>query len=191
MQIQPTDALLVVDVQRDFCPGGALAVEDGDAVVPVVNRLAPLFTHRIYTRDWHPPNHCSFSEQPQYVDGSWPVHCVAGTEGAMFHPGLQVPPDAILIDKATDPNREAYSDFEETLLADTLHAFGIGCVMVCGLATNYCVRANVLDAIKHGFRAVLIEDACRGIDIPEGAVARAIEDMQRAGAAVTAAANLA
>jgi len=187
MQIQPTDALLVVDVQRDFCPGGALAVEGGDAVVPVVNRLAPLFTHRVYTRDWHPPNHCSFSDEPQFVDMSWPVHCVAGTEGATFHPGLQVPPDAIIIDKATDPNKEAYSDFEETMLADTLHSRGITRLMVCGLATNYCVRANVLDAIKHGFRAVLIEDACRGIDIPEGAVARAVEDMQRAGAAVTTA----
>lgn len=184
MQVNQTDALIVVDVQNDFCVGGALAVRDGDAVVPVINRISALFSRIFYTRDWHPANHCSFSEAPEFVDKSWPPHCVQDTPGAEFHPELYMPDDAVVISTAADPDREAYSGFEGTALAAQLRDAGIRRVFVCGLATDYCVRATVLDALSKGFEAVLVEDACRGVDIPAGNAAAAVEEMRKAGAAV-------
>ncbi len=184
MQVSQTDALIVVDVQNDFCVGGALAVRDGDAVVPVINRISARFSRIFYTRDWHPANHCSFSDAPEFVDKSWPPHCVQDTPGAEFHPELYMPDDAVVISKAADPDRDAYSGFDGTDLAGQLRDAGIRRVFVCGLATDYCVRATVLDALSEGFEAVLVEDACRGVDIPAGNAAAAIEEMRKAGATV-------
>lgn len=176
------DALLIVDVQNDFLPGGALPVPEGDAVVPVLNRWIERFTARrlpVYaTRDWHPPNHCSFREQ----GGPWPPHCVAGTEGAAFAPGLKLPPDAVIVSKATEPDREAYSGFQGTDLAERLRAQGVRRLFVGGLATDYCVLSTVRDALREGFEVVLIEDAVRAVDVQPGDGARALEEMRRLGA---------
>lgn len=184
MQVNQTDALIVVDVQNDFCVGGALAVREGDAAVPVINRISARFSRIFYTRDWHPANHCSFSDAPEFVDKSWPPHCVQDTPGAEFHPDLYMADDAVVISKGADPDREAYSGFDGTDLAEQLRDAGIRRVFVCGLATDYCVRATVLDALSEGFEAVLVEDACRGVDIPAGNAAAAIAEMGKAGAAV-------
>lgn len=181
MNVLPTDALIIVDIQNDFCPGGALPVERGDAIVPQINAIQHLFKCRVFTRDWHPANHCSFSDNPQFVDKSWPAHCVQGTPGAAFHPGLQVPDDAWIVSKATDPVREAYSDFDNTNLAEDLRVRGIMRIFVCGLATDYCVKFTCLDGRKQGFDVFLIEDLCRAIDNPPGTANAAIEEMRQAG----------
>jgi nicotinamidase/pyrazinamidase len=180
--VQATDALFVVDVQKDFCHGGALAVEDGGAVVPVLNRLIPKFGCVVFTRDWHPASHCSFEDPPRFEDKSWPAHCVADTPGADFHDGLKLPSHAFVINKATAPDQEAYSGFQGTDLAQLLNERSITRVFVGGLATDYCVKNTVLDAIKLGFEAVLVLDACRGIDIPPGTVDEALADMLHEGA---------
>lgn len=185
MTITERDALIVVDVQNDFCPGGALAVNDGDEVVPVINRLLPRFQTRVFTRDWHPENHCSFSDDPQMRDGSWPVHCVAGTEGAAFHDDLTVPDDAHVVSKATSADAEAYSGFDGTTLADYLRARGVERVVVTGLATDYCVKNTVLDALGDGFETLVVADAIRGVDLPPGSADDAIAEMERAGAQMT------
>lgn len=181
IQIQPTDALIVVDVQNDFCPGGALAVAEGDAVVPLINGLVARFRVRVFTRDWHPPDHCSFADDPQFVDGSWPVHCVCDTPGAAFHPGLAVPDDAIVVNKATDREPDSYSGFDGTALADQLRAEGVERVFVLGLATDYCVKATALDAHAAGFDVYVLTDACRAVDNPPGTGAAALAEMERAG----------
>ena len=181
MNVLPTDALVVVDVQNDFCPGGALAVNGGDAIVSGINILIPLFAHCAFTRDWHPPDHCSFSEKPAFVDGSWPVHCVRNTPGAAFHPGLHVPEGAWIVSKATEPDREAYSDFENTSFASDLHERGVNRIFVCGIATDYCVKATALDGMHNGFSVVLIEDLCRAVDHPPGSGQAAVDEMARAG----------
>jgi len=181
MKIGPTDALIVVDLQRDFCAGGALAVKGGDDVVPLINALAPRFVHTVFTRDWHPADHCSFADPPQFRDGSWPAHCVQGTPGAAFHPGLDVPENATIEDTATQSGKEAYSGFDETVLAERLSEWRVTRVFVCGLATDYCVKATALDALREGLDVVLIEDACRGVDIPPGTAAAAVEEMRQAG----------
>ena len=191
MQIEPTDALVVVDVQNDFCPGGALAVSGGDAIVPIINGLAPKFSRHAYTRDWHPASHCSFDAAPRFVDKSWPAHCVQGTPGAAFHPDLVVPPGALIISKAMNPDKEAYSDFEDTAFAADLRNLGVKRLFVCGLATDYCVKATALDAVKEGFAAVLIADACRGIDVPAGSAAEAVEAMRQAGVVIARSEDLA
>ncbi len=178
------DALIVVDVQKDFCPGGALAVPDGDEVVPVINRLQELFTTVVFSRDWHPPGHVSFSEQPKFVDGSWPKHCLAGSDGAGFHPQLQVPLHATVLSKGTEKDREAYSVFDVGDLAQTLRHQQVERLFVVGLATNYCVKETVQAGLKEGFQLVLVSDACRGLDIPKGAVKKALDEMSKAGALI-------
>ena len=180
MQVDPRqDALLIVDVQRDFCPGGALPVPEGDRVVPVVNRLLRLTTWlTVATRDWHPTNHCSFLAQ----GGIWPSHCVAESSGAAFHPGLTQAALRHIVSKGTDPNAEAYSGFQGTGLACLLRQEGVHRVFVCGLATDYCVKATVLDARKEGFEAVVIRDAIRGVEVQSGDAASALAAMQAAGA---------
>ena len=190
MEIRETDALVVVDVQEDFCAGGALAVGGGDEVVPVLNRLMPLFRHRVFTRDWHPDNHCSFAAEPRFVDGSWPVHCVAGSAGAEFHKDLAVADGALLVSKATSPNKDAYSGFEGTYLADQLKELDVERLFVGGLATDYCVKHTVLDGLKNGFEVLLVEQARRGVDVPPGSAAAAIEEMTQAGAMVCKSADL-
>jgi nicotinamidase/pyrazinamidase len=176
------DTLLVVDVQNDFLPGGSLAVPDGDAVVPVLNRYLALFGRAglpIYaTRDWHPPDHCSFREQ----GGVWPPHCVAGSEGAAFSALLQLPAATVVISKAERPEADAYSGFAGTGLAERLHAEGVSRLFVGGLATDYCVLNTVRDALAEGFSVVLLEDAIRAVDVQPGDGQRAIAEMLRLGA---------
>lgn len=175
------DALIIVDVQNDFCPGGALAVPGGDEVVAVANRLIPRFATVVFTRDWHPPDHCSFDPHPQFMDASWPQHCIAGTPGAELHPGLEVPERALIVDKATERGTDAYSGFDGTKLASELRRRGCTRVFVMGLATDYCVQATALDALHEGFAAVLVVDGARGVDVPPGSSRRAIEEMVAAG----------
>jgi len=179
----PTDALIVVDIQSDFCPGGALPVNGGDAIVPVVNALSTRFDTVVFTRDWHPAAHCSFSAAPQFMDKSWPAHCVAGSSGAAFHPDLRVPANALVVSKGTDAAREAYSGFQGTTLAEDLEKRGVSRVFVCGLATDYCVKHTAIDAVRAGFETVVLEDAIRAVDVPPGAGAAAMDEMKQAGIA--------
>jgi len=176
------DTLIVVDVQNDFCPGGSLAVPDGDAVIPVINRIVPFFGRWIYTRDWHPADHSSFSDRPEYRDGSWPPHCVQGTPGSEWCRALDMPVNAILVTKGDDPGQEAYSGFQVKRLdlAAFLHGHDVERVFITGLATEYCVRQTVLDALAAGFTVYLIEDAVRGIS-PEKS-ARTLAELEQAGA---------
>lgn len=182
------DALLVVDVQRDFLPGGALAVPHGDEVVRPLNACAALFAHAglpiFATRDCHPRDHCSFRTQ----GGAWPPHCVAGTAGAHFADHLQLPNSTVVLSKATRRDQEAYSGFAGTGLADRLRAAGVRRLWVGGLATDYCVLHTVLDALKAGFEVVALPDAMRAVDAAPGDGERALERMQRAGARVHTAA---
>jgi nicotinamidase/pyrazinamidase len=172
------DALIVVDVQRDFCPGGALAVPQGDEVVPVINRLLALTDWlTVATRDWHPADHCSFKAQ----GGIWPSHCVAGTEGASFHPDLDERRIRHIVSKATTKVAEAYSGFQGTDLAAFVASRGIRRVFVCGLATDYCVKATALDAVRAGLEVVVIDDAVRGVEVRAGDCAKAVEEMRAAG----------
>lgn len=190
MMITDGDALVVVDIQVDFCPGGALPVNEGDQIVPIINGLIPRFRFVALTRDWHPPNHCSFSDTPAFIDGSWPVHCVANTPGAAFHPHLLQPPDAHIVSKAMNADREAYSDFDGTQFAETLRENDIARIFVCGLATDYCVKATALDGVRHGFDVLLLQDACRGVDIPPGNAQAALDAMRASGVTVVSSKDL-
>jgi nicotinamidase/pyrazinamidase len=177
-----TDALIIVDVQNDFCPGGALPVPEGDQVIPVLNDYIALFRKAkaeiFATRDWHPPNHVSFKAQ----GGRWPPHCIQNTEGAKFHPELKLSSDATVVSKAMDPRKEAYSGFDGTELANMLKTQGATRVFVGGLATDYCVKHTVLDARKLGFEVVLLLDATSGINARPNDVAKAINEMVESGA---------
>ena len=186
-ELRASDALLIVDVQRDFCPGGALAVPDGDAVVPVLNQWIDAArdagTAIFASRDWHPSDHVSFLEQ----GGPWPLHCVAETTGAAFHPDLALPVSATIIDKGTGSQREAYSAFEGTDLAAQLQAAGIERLWVGGLALDYCVRASVLDARRiAGLPVQVILNATRAVEVQPGDGSRALDDMRSAGAVAEA-----
>jgi nicotinamidase/pyrazinamidase len=178
--LENTDALLIVDVQRDFLPGGALAVPDGDAVVPVLAALAQKFAAEglpvIASRDWHPADHCSFVEQ----GGPWPPHCVAGSEGASLDPGLDLAEDVKIVDKAATAEKDAYSAFEDTNLADWLRERGVERVIVGGLATEYCVLNTAADGLRSGFAVLLVENAIRAIDDLDGQ--RAIDSLRDQGA---------
>jgi nicotinamidase/pyrazinamidase len=159
------DALIVVDVQNDFCLGGSLAVPNGDEVIPVINRIAPMFGRWVYTRDWHPAGHVSFSDDPQFRDGSWPPHAVQGTHGVDWCAGLELPMNAILVNHGDDPDTDSYSAFQTSRfdLADFLKRRQVKRVFVTGLATDYCVCNTALDAANAGFTVFLVEDAVRGI----------------------------
>ncbi len=173
-----TDALIVVDVQTDFCPGGALAVPQGDEVVPVINGLLHLTNWlTIATRDWHPADHCSFTAQ----GGPWPPHCVAETVGAGFHPELDLGAVRHVISKATSQAQDAYSGFQGTDLERLLRAEKIQRVFVCGLATDYCVKATALDARRSGFDTAVVTDAIRAVEVHPGDCAAAVEAMRAAG----------
>ena len=175
-------ALLVVDVQRDFCPGGALAVRDGDRVVPDLNRViavsrkagVPIF----FTRDWHPPNHTSFKKQ----GGIWPPHCVQGTKGADFHPDLVIPASTTIISKGDKPKQEAYSGFQGTDLAKRLKALGVREVVIGGLTTDYCVKESSLDAIHEGFAVNVIKDCVKAVNVKPGDGTRALRAVEKEGA---------
>jgi nicotinamidase/pyrazinamidase len=177
---RPGDALVVIDVQRDFLPGGALPVPRGDEVIGPLNKYLELFQARglpvFATRDWHPLDHCSFVAQ----GGPWPAHCVQGTPGAEFAPELRLPRSAQIISKATQGDREAYSDFSADEFERRLHERKIGRLFVGGLATEYCVLATVRDARSRGLEVVLLGDAIRAIDAEAGR--RAIDEMVRLGA---------
>jgi nicotinamidase/pyrazinamidase len=192
------DVLVVVDVQNDFCPGGALAVPGGDEIVPIVNRLAGEFAHVILTQDWHPPGHSSFASahpgrQPfetiELEYGRqilWPDHCVQGAAGAGFHPGLDIPRAELVLRKGFHPEIDSYSAFREndrktpTGLAAYLRERGIARVTVCGLATDFCVLYSALDARAAGFATTVRLDACRALDV-DGSLARALDEMRQAG----------
>lgn len=201
-------ALVVVDVQNDFCPGGALAVADGHVVVPLVNRVARRFGVRVYTQDWHAADHRSFASShpgaaaftalemaygPQVL---WPDHCVQGTPGADFHPGLDLEPADLILRKGFRPHVDSYSAFFEndrttpTGLAGYLRERGVASVWLAGLATDFCVHYSALDAVRLGFRVTLLEDACREIDL-DGSHAAALAAMGAAGVAFSRAAALA
>ena len=180
-------ALLLVDVQNDFCPGGALPVPEGDRVVPVLNTYlskfaqhgAPIFA----SRDWHPTVTRHFRDQ----GGPWPPHCIAQSEGAAFHPQLELPSRTAVLTKGTNPEDDGYSAFEAAdqagrKLDDVLRDGDVARLYVGGLATEYCVRASVLDGLKAGLDVVVLLDAVRGIDVKDGDVARALDEMLRAGA---------
>ena len=175
-------ALLVVDVQVDFCPGGSLAVQSGDEVVPGLNRLIWEFQKRglpiFFTRDWHPRNHMSFRSQ----GGIWPPHCVQDTKGAEFHSGLKVPAEAEIISKGDDPAKEAYSGFQGTDLESRLKRGGVDKVVIGGLTTDYCVRQSSLDAIRAGFKVEVVVDCVRAVNAKPGDGERALNEIGRAGA---------
>ena len=173
-----SDALVIVDFQNDFCPGGALAVEGGDEIAGPINALAREFDTVVATRDWHPPDHSSFAAQ----GGPWPVHCVADSEGAQLHPGLDSALVDVIVDKGTDPATEGYSGFDGTDLATLLRDRGIDRITVAGLATDYCVRATALDALEAGFAVTVDDGASRGIDRTDSA--GALDEVRAAGGTV-------
>jgi nicotinamidase/pyrazinamidase len=181
------DALLIVDVQNDFCPGGALAVPEGDQVVPVLNRYAERFARAgaavFASRDWHPARTRHF----QAWGGAWPPHCLQDTGGAAFHPGLRLPAATAIVSKGMDPEVDAYSAFEGSTadgrnLEAALAARGVTRLFVGGLATDYCVKASVLDALARGFEVLVLEDGVRAVDVQPGDGVRALGEMTRAGA---------
>ena len=199
MQISPhDDLLLVIDVQNDFCPGGALAVNDGDAVVPTINRISRRFGHVVLTQDWHPAGHSSFASShpgaapfatiamPYGQQTLWPDHCVQGTAGAAFHPDLSTVSGELVIRKGFRPEIDSYSAFYEndrrtpTGLAGYLRERGLTRIFLVGLATDYCVYYSAVDARRLGFEAIVIESACRAIDLA-GSLAAAWTGMDEAG----------
>ena len=194
-----TDLLLVIDVQNDFCPGGALAVADGDAVAPIINGLARRFANVVMTQDWHPAGHSSFASthpgaapfssitMPYGEQTLWPDHCIQGTKGAEFHPALDLPMAQMVIRKGFRQAIDSYSAFFEndrrtaTGLAGYMRERGLTRIFAVGLATDYCVRYSVEDARRLGFEAVLVTDACRAIDLG-GSLAAGLQAMREAGA---------
>jgi nicotinamidase/pyrazinamidase len=190
MEMMPSkDALIVVDVQNDFCPGGALAVKDGEQVVPVLNRYMDQFIKAglpiFATRDWHPQKTNHFITG----GGPWPPHCIQGSKGAQFHPDLKLPPDTVTVSAGMGAEEDGYSGFlgrdeSGTRLADLLRQRSIERIFVGGLATDYCVKHTVLDGLKEGFKVVLLASAIRGVNLKPGDSERAIEEMLHAGAEV-------
>ena len=184
------DALLIVDFQNDFTPGGALAVADGDAIADPINALLDQFDLVIATRDWHPADHGSFAGvevDPSQWRGAdppsiWPVHCVAGTPGAELHPALDRAKIDVVLDKGQDPRSQGYSGFQDTRLGELLRERGVDRLFVTGLATDYCVKNTVFDAREQGFDVTVVEDAVRGVEVQPGDSARALAEMEAAGA---------
>ena len=188
-------ALLIIDLQNDFCPGGALAVPEGDTIVPMVNHAIGHFSARglpiIASRDWHPAKTSHFMA----FGGIWPPHCIQGTQGAAFHHGLRLPPEAIIVSKGTDPDRDDYSAFRArdergTSLSEIIANLGVTEVYVCGLATDYCVKETVLEARQCGIAVAVLTDAVRGVDLAPGDSDRALEMMRSAGATTATIADL-
>ncbi len=191
-------ALLIIDLQNDFCPGGALAVPEGDAIVPTVNKLLGNFEHVLMTQDWHPEGHRSFASSHRHYEPYdviemdygeqvlWPDHCVQGTEGAEFHPDLDTTHSELILRKGFRPEIDSYSAFYEndgetpTGLAGYLHERGIDTLYLCGLATDFCVKWSAVDGCEEGFDMYVIEDATRGID-QDGSLQQAWREMEEAG----------
>ncbi|MDX1581999.1 MAG: bifunctional nicotinamidase/pyrazinamidase [Thermoanaerobaculia bacterium] len=195
-------ALVLVDIQNDFVPGGPLATKNGDEVVSVANRLQPHFDVVVATQDWHPPNHGSFaSNHPGKSPGEfidlygieqilWPDHCVQGSEGAELHPDLETDRIEQVIRKGEDPKIDSYSGFfdnghlKETGLEKYLRSRNVDDVYICGLATDYCVKYTVLDSAELGFDTKVVLDGCRGVELEEGDIDKAVEEMKSAGVTV-------
>jgi len=201
-------ALILVDLQYDFCPGGALAVAHGDETIAVANKLMPAFPIVVATQDWHPPSHASFAVnnpgmavgQVIQVDGlpqvMWPAHCVQGTQGAELHGGLDKPRITRVFHKGTDAAIDSYSGFfdnghkKSTGMGEWLKEQGVDSVTVLGLATDYCVKFTALDAKGMGMNVSLVSDGCRGVDLSPGDSAKAIEEMRAAGVHITDSAHV-
>ena len=193
---EPDSALLVIDVQRDFCPGGALAVAEGDRVVVPLNAAAARFAAAgrpvIATRDWHPRRTIHFQE----FGGTWPPHCMQGTPGAEFHPDLELPPSAVVVSSGMREDEDGYSAFDAVddagrPVADLLRAQGVRRLYIGGLATDYCVKASVLDARELGFDVTVLEDAVRAVNVQPGDGDRALAAIREAGARLTSSASVA
>lgn len=180
-------ALIIVDVQNDFCPGGSLAVTRGNEVVPVINawieKASEAGAAIFLSRDWHPKNHISFADR----GGPWPPHCVQNTPGALFHPGLRIPEGAVVISKASTEDEDSYSAFGGTDLATQLRDRQVSRIWVAGLALDYCVKETVMDALREGFEVRLIEAGTRPVEVAAGDGQRALELMIAAGAQIEAA----
>ncbi len=176
------DALIIIDVQNDFLPGGSLGVAGGNEIVAILNSCIDQFVSAglpvVASRCWHPPDHCSFQDQ----GGRWPVHCVRNTLGAAFAAELALPDRTVIVSKATSADAEAYSGFQDTNLADTLRDAGVRRLFIGGLATDYCVLHTVKDGLREGFEAVLIGDAVRAVNLAQGDGERAIGEMLAHGA---------
>ncbi len=192
---EPDSALLVIDVQRDFCPGGALAVAGGDEVVAPLNAAAARWAAAgrlvVATRDWHPPRTIHF----QAYGGLWPPHCIQGTPGAELHPDLRLPPGTVLVSSGMGEDEDGYSAFDARdasgrPLADLLRDHGIHRLYVGGLATDYCVKASVLDGRRHGFEVTVFEDAVRAVNLQPDDGARALDEMRAAGATIVSSASV-
>jgi len=189
--MQAKDALIIVDVQNDFCPGGSLAVSRGDEVVPVLNRVIERFTKAAMpifaTRDWHPERTSHFKDH----GGPWPAHCVQGTKGAEFHPGLKLGKGVVMVSKGMAADEDSYSGFQAidatgAPLAELLRRNGIERIFVGGLATDYCIKQTVLDGLKEGFKVVLLKDSIRAVNLSPQDGAFAIHEMVKAGATTVA-----
>ncbi len=187
--LRPSKALLVVDVQNDFCPGGALGIRGGDRIIPILNRYIKFFeTERLpifLTRDWHP----RVTRHFQQFGGVWPVHCIQGGLGAQFHPELQLPREALVMSKGMDPEEDSYSAFHSTdssgmLLANLLDDLGVEQIYIGGLATDYCVKYSALDAIKNGLDVYILADAIAGVNLQPEDSDLAMEEMVRCGAKI-------
>jgi nicotinamidase/pyrazinamidase len=176
------NALIIVDAQYDFLPGGALAVKDGDAIIDIINSIRDRFGMTIFTQDYHPVNHCSFKVN----GGIWPVHCVEGTHGAAIHAGL-IRGNDIIVKKGLNVDIDSYSGFydnerrSKTDLDSILKRSDADTVHICGLATDYCVKYTAIDAVREGYKTILVKDACRGVNINDGDVDNAILEMQQQG----------
>jgi nicotinamidase/pyrazinamidase len=193
--VEKGSALLIVDVQNDFCFGGTLAVAGGDEVVPVLNRYVELFLERglpaFASRDWHPEESSHFSP----YGGIWPVHCVQGSRGARFHMELKLPDEVVVISKGMDPAKDGFSSFEAVCenglsFSESLAEKGVRHIFIGGLATDYCVKNTVLDALASGFSVTLLIDAIRGVDLKPGDAESAIREMVLAGAGIACLGNL-
>ena len=185
-EIRPDDALVVVDAQHDFLPGGAIGVAEGERIFDPIDALAPRFARVYATRDWHPENHSSYEQ----YGGQWPVHCVAGTYGAAFDARLPLDDVDVVIDKGTDRDTDGYSGFAATTLDRDLREHGVHRVFVCGLATDYCVKATALDARAAGFDVVVLEDASAAVNVMPGDEQRAIDELRAGGVAVAQSADV-
>lgn len=188
--MEKDSVLLIVDVQNDFCPGGALGISGCDQIVPIINRYIAYFTARdltvVASRDWHPPVTKHFKD----FGGIWPVHCVQGSEGARFRADLRLPPETLVFSKGIDPERDDYSALHArnetgTLLPEFLNQAGLRHIHVCGLATDYCVRQTALEGVRQGFSVTVLADAVWGVDLVPGDSERALAEIQAAGACFT------
>lgn len=185
--MEPKKALLIVDVQNDFCPGGALAVPEGDKIVPILNKYMMIFSRKKWpifaSRDWHPQETKHFKQ----FGGLWPEHCIQNTKGAGFHPDLRLPQETIILSKGIDPDKDSYSAFQAvdskgTEFFELLKISGINELFIGGLATDYCVKSSVLDALKLGFKVKLLIDSIKGVNIKSKDSEEAIEEMVSCGA---------